>query len=156
MTNPQLPPGYTIRYTHYRRWQGNHTGTIFEPDAAPTSELRYSATILPTGGRTECRIYHGTALISVGTARCSLKDNFCKRLGRDISLGRALVAALPTPRVTATAEPVHVTTLPPTPSWFIYKCPHGHYQIQKLTGLCQMCGYTLQPVRVYTEEEVQR
>jgi hypothetical protein len=42
------------------------------------------------GGVTVCNLYSGSERIGKGVAVCSPLDNFNKRIGRDISLGRAL------------------------------------------------------------------
>lgn len=69
----ELPAGYTVRYRHRREplgWQG-------PPD--------------PKGGETEARVYGpDDSLVAIGIATCHIRDNFCRRIGRDIALGRAL------------------------------------------------------------------
>lgn len=42
------------------------------------------------GGETECHLVLRDGTEIVGVAQCSLKDNFCYRIGREIALGRAL------------------------------------------------------------------
>jgi len=44
----------------------------------------------PTGGLTVCTIRDQNGCVwGVGEAYCSLRDQFCRRIGRDISFGRA-------------------------------------------------------------------
>lgn len=45
---------------------------------------------LSRGGRTEVEVYNGDELIGQGIARCSNKDAYNKKIGRDKALGRAL------------------------------------------------------------------
>ena len=42
----------------------------------------------PRGGKTTVSAYIGDRLIDESIAHCSIDDNFCKRLGRVIALGR--------------------------------------------------------------------
>jgi len=41
------------------------------------------------GGETVCYLYQEDKLVGMGIASCSLKDQFCYRIGRLISEGRA-------------------------------------------------------------------
>lgn len=56
------------------------------------SRIEYRGIIQPRGGRTMVEIYsvEEEAPVAVGMARCSLKDNYNKKIGRDIATGRAL------------------------------------------------------------------
>jgi hypothetical protein len=49
--------------------------------------------VLPRGGSTECKLILEDGEEIVAHARCSERDNYSKKLGRDISLGRALALA---------------------------------------------------------------
>lgn len=45
----------------------------------------------PLGGETICVIFNDkTKIWQLGVAKCSMKDRFTKKIGRDISLGRAI------------------------------------------------------------------
>ena len=90
-----------MRFKHYRRRADANGGDV---------ELLYSPgwlklvgrTAHPRGGETLCQVlaFGGTdegaasdvTVVAEGFAACSASDNYCKRLGRDISLGRALKA----------------------------------------------------------------
>ena len=45
---------------------------------------------LPAGGRTAVRVETSDGCVAEGVAECSPRDNYCRRLGREIALGRAL------------------------------------------------------------------
>lgn len=45
-----------------------------------------------TGGATVCEIYDGETLVSRGVSRCHPNDNYDKKLGRTVSMGRAIKA----------------------------------------------------------------
>lgn len=48
------------------------------------------STVFPRGGKTEVEIYHRDRLCSEGHAVCSINDNFNRKIGLTIALGRAL------------------------------------------------------------------
>lgn len=62
---------------HRRRLQFNREGNMF---------------IAPRGGYTMMAVEHDDGDITWGMAVCSVNDNFCKRTGRNIAVGRALQA----------------------------------------------------------------
>ena len=72
----QLPDGAKVKFHHDRVYR-------------PGMEF-FDA--LPRGGQTECIIILPDGTEIKGKARCSKKDNYCKRIGRDIAFGRALKA----------------------------------------------------------------
>lgn len=80
--------GSTIRFYHLRY--------ASEPSAAwcdPRSKhfLRLSGlTIDPRGGITRAVIEWPDGNTSVTEAKCSRRDNFCKAIGRNIAVGRAI------------------------------------------------------------------
>lgn len=75
---PQLPEGYTVKFRHTR----NKHGQTINPG---------SGTISPRGGTTHAFVYDAERnLVATGYADCNEKDNYNKKIGRDISLGRAL------------------------------------------------------------------
>lgn len=68
-----LPEGHTVEYAHLRNY---HPQTL---------ELEAK------GGITVATIYNAdNDIVASTTARCSDEENFCKAMGRTISLGRAL------------------------------------------------------------------
>jgi hypothetical protein len=89
-----IPDGLTVRFTHKRRLRAvwaNHTflGTYWDA----RREGLEPEDILPHGGLTTCRLVdeYGET-VAEGTAVCSKRDNYSKRLGRAISMGRAIEA----------------------------------------------------------------
>lgn len=70
-----VPNGYHVEYTHVRPPLYDHDNCY-----------------APRGGKTFAYLYRDSddALVAVGEARCSPLDNYNKRLGRTIALGRAL------------------------------------------------------------------
>jgi len=69
---PQLPDGYTAAFLYDR----------------PTDD---AGRPLPKGGVTHAGILDPEGVVvAEGIARCSGKDSFNRRIGRDIALGRAL------------------------------------------------------------------
>lgn len=71
VVKPQLPEGAKVRFYHERN---------YEEDGS----------LSPLGGTTTARVTLANGREYWGVASCSNKDTFCKRIGRDISLGRAL------------------------------------------------------------------
>lgn len=62
---PQVPEGLVAQYEHCRN--------------------------SPRGGTTICRILNNNrVVVAVGEALCADNDQYAKKIGRDISLGRAL------------------------------------------------------------------
>ena len=110
----RVPENHVVRYRHYRLPEGTgydypDTGPIWKRMSTFGSSrlIMESAKVLPTidgvysnGGRTICTIEktypkdfqmleRGT-IVARGEALCSFSDQFCKRVGRTIALGRAL------------------------------------------------------------------
>jgi len=70
----QLPEGFYVKYQHDRIYA--------DPDWISP---------LPTGGTTTANVYDGDSnLVATGESKCSPNECYNKRLGRGISLGRAL------------------------------------------------------------------
>lgn len=94
----ELPEGYRVVWKHYRirKWywvvdsvQSCHIRKIAEPYSPSAHDSNFDPTT--HGGRTECFIYGpDRQLVATGEALCSLKDQFVYKIGRQISLGRAL------------------------------------------------------------------
>jgi hypothetical protein len=75
---PTLPEGHTVRF-HHQRYHKN------------AYKIGSKAIVDPKGGSTLAVVRDAEGIIvAEAEARCSRKDNFTKRIGRDISLGRAL------------------------------------------------------------------
>ena len=72
---PQLPDGTKVKFHHTRLCE-NDIPFLFTP----------------RGGQTECIVTFPDGTEDRGQARCSKRDNYSKRIGRDIALGRALKA----------------------------------------------------------------
>lgn len=67
--------GYRVRVFHTRRW-------IVDPE--------YGDRVHERGGHTEVEIYQDETFVTSGTARCSNKENYDRKKGVRIALGRAL------------------------------------------------------------------
>ncbi|MDD5651396.1 MAG: DUF1876 family protein [Candidatus Nanoarchaeia archaeon] len=83
---------YSLRKNGYRVWVQHIRPVITIQD----DNNNFRDEVLSRGGETkvEVRVRDTDALIGVGTARCSLKDNYNKKLGVQIALGRALCGKL--------------------------------------------------------------
>lgn len=80
---PQLPEGYRVKYRHRRLTTGG-------VDYA-TGNAHGMFAMSPKGGETEAKVYGpDDSVVAIGTATCHPRDNFNKRIARDIALGRAL------------------------------------------------------------------
>jgi len=85
MTVEQLrKSGYRVFVTH-RRYYPNIPSPLTKDEA-----IIYHTQPEPKGGVTTIEIYHHDDLLASGYANCSFKDNFVRRLGVNIALGRAL------------------------------------------------------------------
>lgn len=71
-----------IKITHFR-WEDSKNG-----DLQPSFMLK-GKKIKPQGGVTYAKVTDGDRT-EAGTAVCSAKDNYCKKIGRDIAVGRAI------------------------------------------------------------------
>lgn len=73
---PLVPEGLRVRYQHHR---------YLDPSGEGTS---------PKGGWTTASLLRdtedGEQVVATGISYCHLNDNFNRKIGRDISLGRAL------------------------------------------------------------------
>ena len=84
-----LPDGLKARYRHERLAFDHGIGHVVRA----THYVLWSAGLspLPRGGLTTCRqVTDDGAVVAEAQARCSKRDNYNKRLGRSIALGRAL------------------------------------------------------------------
>lgn len=79
--------GWQVRVSHNRRFTlsgGDFYGTRYEHPAIPPQ---------PRGGFTVATLISPDRTVLVqGTAHCSLNDNYSKKMGRNIAIGRALHA----------------------------------------------------------------
>lgn len=85
---PQVPEGHSVRYTHYRFvGQDGHGGAMDLTIPKPHQHVRSQ------GGMCVAKITdEATGLVvAMAYAVCHRKDNYNKRIGRDIALGRALM-----------------------------------------------------------------
>ena len=51
---------------------------------------RFDGTPHTKGGETFAYVVHANGSVTVARALCNPKDNYCKRIGRDISTGRLI------------------------------------------------------------------
>lgn len=94
-----LPEGAKVKFAHGRRVDGDwghfhrkkEGWGCWDPERTTDGHRTHvSADISPRGGMTFCTVILPDGTEVHGTAECSHKDNFSKKIGRDISLGRAL------------------------------------------------------------------
>lgn len=89
----QLPAGYTCRYQHLRDfpWRTNQFATV--PFRTTGDLKRRGLSPATKGGMTVCHVYDpsGEHVLSAW-AHCNPKDNFNRKIGRQIALGRAVKA----------------------------------------------------------------
>lgn len=78
----KIPDGAVVKFRHERK---RASGNVVSIDEGPLP-------VLPRGGQTVCRVILPDGSEIEGVAHCSKKDNYSKKLGRDIALGRALAA----------------------------------------------------------------
>ena len=86
ITDITLPEGYTPKYKHIR-------------DRDPLGRFR------PCGGATVCSLHIYDRVVQ-GVAYCHPRDNFDKRVGREISLARAVEKVLEDVRLAVQASPL--------------------------------------------------
>lgn len=84
----ELPEGYTVEYEHWRRRLSDGARVLANHPAAGME----TDTVDPRGGKTVARVLDGDgAEVAVGEALCLDTDNYDRRVGRAIALGRALL-----------------------------------------------------------------
>jgi len=83
-----VPKGAKVEVLHYRKWQDPDYGFTYFSDIP----LSKDDVLLPRGGKTEAIIYKkkNKRVLAHTLARCSERDNYNKKLGRMIAVGRAL------------------------------------------------------------------
>jgi len=80
----QVPKGYKIHIHHFRRYKGVE-GYIQKSEDMNGHQIR------PNAGLTEAWLVDDEGkLVSYGEAKCGKRDNFSKKIGRNIATGRAL------------------------------------------------------------------
>jgi hypothetical protein len=80
MAVPKVPEGYSVKFTHRRFHRSAHPGKF---DDHPVLSEK--------GGWTTARLIGPDGLVVLAeTAYCHPSDNYNKRIGRAVSLGRAL------------------------------------------------------------------
>jgi hypothetical protein len=94
--------GYTVRVHHRRiteaQLRAAEEGHMRLKKDVPEVPLRkfeireMQKPIATRGGYTKVEIFKGEEMVAEGEAWCNTIDNFNKRLGREIALGRALKA----------------------------------------------------------------
>jgi hypothetical protein len=85
---PSVPDGFRVWYEHRRLMK-----------QVPTTALyHYEHVLDPRGGSTVAKLFELSddpkedEPVAVGVATCSTNDNYCKKVGRTIALGRAVRA----------------------------------------------------------------
>ncbi len=80
---------YLVRVTHYRDYESDIG--IERLPKYQARDLAYDYTQpLPTGGYTMVEITDPDGTTVIGEAECSVKENFCRKLGLRIALSRAM------------------------------------------------------------------
>lgn len=84
--------GYKVRVTHRRRYPNAYFGIEDENWTRYEAEkFGYSPRLASlTGGYTKVEITTPEGEDLAGIAECSLKDNFCRKTGRELAIERAL------------------------------------------------------------------
>lgn len=91
-----VPEGYRIVWKHWRldeRWWRLYPDERLYANHPELIRYRHPHTFTPApyGGYTECNVYNADwQLVASDYALCSIKDQFVYKIGRQISLGRAL------------------------------------------------------------------
>lgn len=80
-----IPDGAAVKFTHGRHVEGT-VGPWYRGKEGWPAELQ------PRGGHTIAKVVLADGSEIVGEAHCSARDNYSKKIGRDIALGRALAA----------------------------------------------------------------
>lgn len=91
---PVVPDGLTVKFWHERfpSYYGIEERTILTP-FFPKELREQKITPHAKGGQTVARLYDVEGnLVAEGVATCHENDNYNRRIGRDIALGRALKA----------------------------------------------------------------
>ena len=92
----ELPEGTVVKIGHGRRVDGQvgywYRTTGKDGHLRSWKENGYQPS--PRGGRTGCTVILPNGDKVIGEAECSHRDNYSKKLGRDIALGRALKRAV--------------------------------------------------------------
>lgn len=86
--------GYLVNVRHLRAINYVHplplmTSYRAKHEVMPETHLRPSM-FAPRGGRTEVEIVREGSIVAFGATNCSPRDNYCKAVGLQIALGRAL------------------------------------------------------------------
>lgn len=81
----QTVANYRIKLRHYR-----YSTDRFCLDEAWLLKAMNEDGINPRGGVTIAEIWDGKTLVARGEAYCSHKDNYSKKIGRNIAVGRAM------------------------------------------------------------------
>ena len=88
----EIPEGAEVTFFHGRRVDGR-VGTWYRSQGERGDLNVWTEEGLapsPRGGHTTCQIKLPDGSEVVGVAECSQLDNYSKKIGRNISLGRAL------------------------------------------------------------------
>ena len=92
MRNFELPKGHRVFITHVRRTFNDFEGIQHYEQRSIPADVE----LLAQGGMTLAEIYRinkkgkPVELVAEGFAHCSKRDNYSKRIGREIATGRAL------------------------------------------------------------------
>jgi len=85
--------GRVVKYKHLRRTRSriDETKAWAHTELSSLHQIRASGwDVFPLGGTTIAEVWDGDEIVAIGEAVCSDRDNYNKKIGRRISLGRAL------------------------------------------------------------------
>lgn len=93
--------GIKVTYTHERlpnkkppKRYDDLSARFFGKEWDICDGWKYPEPPSPKGGRTKCYFVRDGVIIARGETRCSVKDNFCRKIGREIAYKRALAKFL--------------------------------------------------------------
>jgi hypothetical protein len=93
MNQVELPEGARVAYRHLRRGGEVSADVPYSKFLDTARSWKEGGFVLyPKGGVTEARILRGDEVLAEGKALCRPDENFNRKLGRNIALGRALKA----------------------------------------------------------------
>ena len=87
--------GFQVRVRHHRVYRHLIDGwkvPLSAKDVVDNADVKHGRLVMmPRGGFTEVTVWDEDGnFLTLGDSRCSDADNFCKRLGLTIAVGRAL------------------------------------------------------------------
>lgn len=95
----EFPPrgGFVIRRKlvttrEYAKLKSSGRREVVATDGTTDRTAIYGLHILPCGGEVTATIMRGKEVVARGVSKCSVDDNFSRRIARDIAIGRMVLA----------------------------------------------------------------